>query len=84
MSITGSPTPAPNNQLLEAMKLKSLLLLLALCYLPVALATYSTPTQKKLKSNHDNEEGFAGPGSTVRQLEEDPITVISLRLRLSL
>ena len=53
------------------MKLKSLLLLLALCYLPVALATDSTPTQKAHKSNYDNEEGFAGPGSTVRQLEED-------------
>jgi len=53
------------------MKLKSLLLLLALCYLPVALAMDSTPTQKAHKSNYDNEEGFAGPGSTVRQLEED-------------
>lgn len=53
------------------MKLKRLLLLVLLCYLPAAFATDSTPTQKSLKSNYDNEEGFAGPGSTVRQLEED-------------
>ncbi len=53
------------------MKLKRLLLLVLLCYLPAAFATDSTPTQKSHKSNYDNEEGFAAPGSTVRQLEED-------------
>ncbi len=53
------------------MKLKRLLLLVLLCYLPAAFATDSTPTQKEHKSNYDNEEGFAAPGSTVRQLEED-------------
>jgi porin len=53
------------------MKLKRLPLLVLLCYLPAAFATDSTPTQKLHKSNYDNEEGFAAPGSTVRQLEED-------------
>jgi len=53
------------------MKLKSLLLLVLYCYLPSAYATDAMPSQKSLKSNYDNEEGFAGPGSTVRQLEED-------------
>jgi len=53
------------------MKFKNLLLLAVLFYTPTAFATDSTPTQKSHKSNYDNEEGFAGPGSTVRQLEED-------------
>jgi len=53
------------------MKIKTLLLLAVLCYTPIAFSSDSTPTQKAHKSNYDNEEGFAGPGSTVRQLEED-------------
>ena len=47
-------------------------LMVLLLILPATLsATDSTPTEAGLKSNYDNEEGFAGPGSTVRQLEED-------------
>jgi len=53
------------------MKLNHLLILVAICYLPNAFATDSTPSQKTHKSDYDNEEGFAAPGSTVRQLEED-------------
>lgn len=53
------------------MKFNYLLVLVILCYLPCASATDSTPTQKSYKSNYNNEKGFAAPGSTVRQLEED-------------
>jgi porin len=53
------------------MKFQRFLLLVILCYLPGVFATDSTPTQKAHKSNYDNEEGFAAPGSTARQIEED-------------
>ncbi|MDH3762536.1 MAG: carbohydrate porin [Gammaproteobacteria bacterium] len=53
------------------MKIRPLILLIMLCYLPPVLAADSTPTDKSRKADYDNEEGFAGPGSTVRQLEED-------------
>jgi porin len=53
------------------MKIKFFWCLIVLCCAPAAFATDSTPTQKSHKSNYDNEEGFAAPGSTVRQLEED-------------
>jgi porin len=36
-----------------------------------ASATDSTPSNKAHKSGYDNEEGFAGPGSTTSQLEVD-------------
>jgi porin len=49
-------------------------LVLLIFALPVSgFATDSTPASKALKSNYDNEEGFAGPGSTVRLLEEDDV-----------
>jgi porin len=50
---------------------KILPLLGLLCFLPAAFAADYSSAQKSYKSNYDNEEGFAGPGSTVRQLEED-------------
>ena len=53
------------------MDLKGLALLGLLCFLPAAFAADYSSAQKSYKSNYDNEEGFAGPGSTVRQLEED-------------
>ncbi len=34
-------------------------------------ASDATPSNKSSKAGYDNEEGFAGPASTVRQLEED-------------
>ena len=47
-------------------------LVLLILALPVSgLAADATHASKVLKSNYDNEEGFAGPGSTVRLLEED-------------
>ncbi|TNF88355.1 MAG: hypothetical protein EP300_08080 [Gammaproteobacteria bacterium] len=42
-----------------------------LCFLPAAFAADFSSAQKTYKSNYDNEAGFAGPGSTVSQLEED-------------
>jgi porin len=53
------------------MILKSLLLLIALTQASAALAVDTSTAQKAYKSNYNNEEGFAGPGTTVRQLEED-------------
>ena len=53
------------------MKIKQLLLVALLCYFPATFAADYSSAQKRYKSNYDNEEGFAGPGSTVRQLEED-------------
>lgn len=53
------------------MKLKVLLLPGLLCFLPAAFGADISSAQKSYKSNYDNEEGFAGPGSTIRQLEED-------------
>jgi len=50
---------------------KVLLLLGLLCFLPTAFGADTSSAQKSYKSNYDNEEGFAGPGSTLRQLEED-------------
>ena len=40
-------------------------------YLSSTLAASSSGDGKSLKSGYQNEPGFAGPGSTVRQLEED-------------
>ena len=53
------------------MNLKGLALIGLLCFLPAAFAADYSSAQKSYKSNYDNEKGFAGPGSTVRQLEED-------------
>jgi porin len=53
------------------MNLRPLLLLIALAPTSAVLAVDTSAAQKSYKSNYDNEEGFAGPGSTVRQLEED-------------
>ncbi|MDJ0780035.1 MAG: hypothetical protein QNJ85_19365 [Gammaproteobacteria bacterium] len=53
------------------MQLRSLALLLALLSPAALAATDTSSAQKSYKSSYDNEEGFAGPGSTVRQLEED-------------
>ena len=52
---------------------KVLALLGVLCFLPTAFAADYSSAQKSYKSNYVNEEGFAGPGSTVRQLEEDDV-----------
>jgi hypothetical protein len=63
---------APNEKVKPVpVKLQRIVLLAFLCYLPGVFASDSTPTQKSHKSNYDNEEGFAAPGSTARQIEED-------------
>lgn len=52
------------------------LLLLPVAALVPALSIAAVDTasaQKSYKSNYDNEDGFSGPGSTVRQLEEDDL-----------
>ncbi|MCP4874364.1 MAG: carbohydrate porin [Gammaproteobacteria bacterium] len=53
------------------MKFESLLLLAALIPTFAVAAVDTSAAHKSYKSNYDNEEGFAGPGSTVRQLKED-------------
>jgi porin len=48
-----------------------LFLIVALISSSATAAVDTSAAQKTYKSSFDNEEGFAGPGSTVRQLEED-------------
>ena len=45
---------------------------------PLTFASDTTPTSQKHKAGYDNEEGFAGPGATVYQLEHDDEDKISV------
>ena len=53
------------------MKLRQLLLIPVVLYVSGAVAADSAPVQKPHKANYRDEQGFASPGSTVRQLAED-------------
>jgi porin len=69
-----TPIPGSRESALTSfmlMLLKYLSIIAVFFYMPVIFASDSSPTQLPHKANYDNEEGFAGPGSTVRQLEED-------------
>ena len=60
------------------MKRSCLSFLLALLVSGAAYASDSNPDNKRFKSNYNNEEGFAAPGSTVRLLEEDDLEKASV------
>jgi porin len=53
------------------MKLRRFLLIPVVLYVSGAVAADSAPAQKPYKANYTDEQGFASPGSTVRQLAED-------------
>ena len=51
------------------MNLKSILLFVALVPIAAVAEVDTSSAQKSYKSNYDNAGDFAGPGSTVRQLD---------------